>query len=208
MSSRESELHADEVQMYRDTLAALEHKQAPSLSNMRYPFTKAVVESYLSDKAESLIARFRRNDTWQCPTLVVLHTLWADTEAKYTREDLLWADRLLKKESELVTMMQNAGIGLLAGTDLAADSKNGTIQDELAHMVNAGLTPMQALEAATCNPAKFLGKLDNVGSIQRGKAADLVLLNANPLDNIRNTERISVVISRGRLVPIRPISRP
>jgi imidazolonepropionase-like amidohydrolase len=190
--------------MYRDILAALEQKQAPSLSNMRSPFTKAIVESYSSHKAESLIACFRKNDTWQCPTLVVLHTLWADSEAKYTPEDLFWADRLLSKEAELVTMMEKAGIGLLAGTDLPPDTKNGTIHDELAYMVNAGLTPMQALETATCNAAKFLGKLDDVGSIQPGKAADLVLLNANPLVNIRNTERIAVVISRGRLVPIKP----
>jgi imidazolonepropionase-like amidohydrolase len=207
MSSRESELHTDEVQMYRDILAALEEKQAPPLSNMRYAFTKAIVESYSSHKAESLIASFRKNDTWQCPTLVVLHTLWNDNEAKYTPEDLLWADRLLRKEAELVGMMQKAGVGLLAGTDLPPGSKNGTIHDELAYMVDAGLTPMQALETATCNAAKFL-TLDDVGSIQRGKAADLVLLNANPLENIRNTERIAVVISRGRLVAIKPTSRP
>jgi imidazolonepropionase-like amidohydrolase len=201
MSSRESELHADEVQMYRDILASLEQKQAPPLTNMRSAFTKAIINSYSPQRAERLIELFRKNDTWQCPTLVVLHTLWADKEAKYTPEDLLWADRLLRKEAEIVSMMQKAGIGLLAGTDLPPESKSGTLQDELAYMVDAGLTPMQALQAATCNAAKFLGKLNDVGSVQRGKLADLVLLNANPLENIRNTERITVVISRGRLVP-------
>jgi len=160
-----------------------------------------MIDSYSPQRAESLIELFRKNDTWQCPTLVVLHTLWADKEAKYTPEDLLWADRLLRKEAEIVGMMQKDGIGLLAGTDLPPDSKSGTLQDELAYMVDAGLTPMQALQAATCNAAKFLGKLNEVGSIQRGKLADLVLLSANPLENIRNTERITVVISRGRLVP-------
>jgi imidazolonepropionase-like amidohydrolase len=201
MSSRESELHADEVQMYRDMLASLERKQAPALTNMRSDFTKAVVSSYSSQKAEALISLFRRNDTWQCPTLVALHTLWADNEAKYTAEDLIWADRLLKKEAEVLHIMQKAGIGLLAGTDLPPDSTNGTLQDELVDMVDAGLTPMQALRAATCNPAKFLDKLDELGSIKTGKVADLVLLNANPLENIRNTGRIAAVISRGRLVP-------
>jgi len=207
MSSRESELHADEVQMYRDILAALERKQAPPLSNMRSAFTKAIVESYSSQKAKALINRFRKNDTWQCPTLVVLHTLWADKEAKYTSEDLFWADRLLRKEAEVVMMMQKAGIGLLAGTDLPPDSKNGTLEDELEYLVDAGLTPMQALESATCNAAKFLGKLNDLGSIRTGKAADLVLLNANPLENIRNTEHIAAVISRGRLVPIKATPR-
>lgn len=208
MSSRESELHANEIQMYQDILAALGRKQAPPVSNMRSSFTKAVVESYASQKAKALIDRFRRNDTWQCPTLVVLHTLWADNEAKYTPEDLLWADRLLKKETELVAMMQKAGLGILAGTDLAPGTKNGTIHDELAYLVDAGLTPIQALETATRNAAKFLGKLDEVGTIQTGKAADLLLLDANPLEDIHNTERISVVISRGRLVSGKPISRP
>jgi imidazolonepropionase-like amidohydrolase len=88
------------------------------------------------------------------------------------------------------------------------DSKNGTIQDELAYLVSAGLTPMQALETATRNAAKFLGKLEDVGTIQRGRVADLMLLNANPLENIHNTERIAVVISRSRLVRNNPATRP
>jgi imidazolonepropionase-like amidohydrolase len=201
MSSREAELHRDEVQTYRDILAALEQKQAPPLTNMRSAFTRAIVESYSSQKAEALVKLFRKNDTWQCPTLVVLHTLWADKDAKYTSEDLASADRLLRKEAEVVSSMQKAGIGLLAGTDLPADSKGGTLQDELGYMVDAGLTPMQALQAATSNPAKFLGRQNDLGSIEKGKLADLVLLNANPLENIRNTERITAVISRGRLVP-------
>ena len=184
MSSRESELHADEVQMYRDILVSLEHKQAPPLTNMRSAFTKAIVDSYSPQRAERLIGLFRKNDTWQCPTLVVLHTLSADKEAKYTPEDDAegwdWSS---------------------CRTDLPPESKSGTLQDELAYMVDAGLTPMQALQAATCNAAKFLGKLNDVGSIHKGKVADLVLLNANPLENIRNAERIAAVISRGRLVP-------
>jgi imidazolonepropionase-like amidohydrolase len=97
-------------------------------------------------------------------------------------------------------MMQQAGLGLLAGTDLPPDAKNGTIHDELADLVDAGLTPMQALEAATINPAKFLGKSSSLGTIERGKIADLVLLSANPLDDIHNTARISAVILGGRVV--------
>ena len=67
--------------------------------------------------------------------------------------------------------------------------------------MDAGLTPMQALETATRNPAEFLlGKLDSSGTVEKGKVADLVLLNANPLDDIHNTSRISAVILRGRLI--------
>lgn len=199
-SARESELHAEEVQMYQEILNALEHHEPPPTANMRSAFTRAIVESYEPQKAAALIARFRKNNTWQCPTLVVLHTLWTAGESQYTSEDLSWADRLLRKNVELVPMMQKAGVGLLAGTDLPPNAKNGTIHDELADLVEAGLTPMQALETATHNPAVFLGKLDSLGTIEPGKLADLVLLNGNPLDDIHNTSRISAVIFRGRII--------
>jgi imidazolonepropionase-like amidohydrolase len=59
---------------------------------------------------------------------------------------------------------------------------------------------MQALESATSNPAKFLGRFGNSGTVEQGKSADLVLLNANPLEDIHNTRQISAVILRGRIV--------
>jgi imidazolonepropionase-like amidohydrolase len=199
-SKRESELHAEEIQMYQDILAALARKEPPPSLMMRTAFTRAIVESYDSQKAASLVERFRKNDTWQCPTLVVLHTLWADREAQYTPEDLSWAERLIQKDTDLISVMKKAGVGLLAGTDLPANAKDGTIHDELAALVGAGLTPMQALETATRKPAEFLGKLDSLGTVEPGKVADLLLLDANPLDDIRNTRRISAVIVRGRMV--------
>jgi imidazolonepropionase-like amidohydrolase len=67
-------------------------------------------------------------------------------------------------------------------------------------MVEAGLTPMQALQAATRNPARFLGELDQAGTVERGKIANLVLLNADPLENIRNTQKIDSVVLRGKLL--------
>ncbi len=199
-SAQESELHAQEVQMYKDSLTALSNKEMPPTGNTRSAFTRTIVESYDPKKADSLIRRFQKNGTWQCPTLVALHTLWADRAAQYTTEDLRWADRLLAKNAEMIVMMRRGGVRLLAGTDLAPDTKNGTIHDELGYLVDAGLTPMQALETATRNAAEFLGKLDSVGTIERNKAADLVLLDANPLNDIHNTARISAVIIRGRVI--------
>jgi imidazolonepropionase-like amidohydrolase len=64
---------------------------------------------------------------------------------------------------------------------------------------------MQAIETATRNAAEFLGKLDSAGTIERNKAADLVLLDANPLADIHNTARISAVIMRGRVVVAAPL---
>jgi imidazolonepropionase-like amidohydrolase len=65
-------------------------------------------------------------------------------------------------------------------------------------LVEAGLTPMQALQAATYNAAKFFDKLDLMGTVEKGKLADLILLDADPLENIRNTARINAVVVNGR----------
>jgi hypothetical protein len=199
-SKLEAELHAEELQLYDRILESLKSGAAPPDLNMRAEFTRRVVESYDAQKAAALIRRFRKNDTWQCPTLVALRGLWGDSAAQYSSEDLYWSDRLLDLSNELVMMMQKAGVGLLAGTDLPPNAANGSIHDELSNLVEAGLTPMQALVAATRNPAKFLGKISTLGTIESGKFADLVLLDANPLENIRNTRRISVVIVRGQIV--------
>ena len=70
-------------------------------------------------------------------------------------------------------------------------------------MTEAGLSPLQAIQTATINPARFLGREKTQGTIDVGKRADLVLLEADPLTDIRNTRRISAVLVRGRL-----LSRP
>jgi imidazolonepropionase-like amidohydrolase len=73
------------------------------------------------------------------------------------------------------------------------------LQDELALLVQAGLSPAEALRTATLNPARFLGREADMGTIARGKIADLVLLDGNPLADIHNTTRINAVVSNGRL---------
>ena len=74
-----------------------------------------------------------------------------------------------------------------------------SLHDELELLVRSGLTPLEALRAATYNPAEFLGALDSLGTVTQGKVADLVLLDADPLADVRNTRRISAVIANGRL---------
>jgi imidazolonepropionase-like amidohydrolase len=199
-SRDETALHAEEVQLYSDTLEALEHHAPPPTTNMQAAFTRRLIETYDEQKATALMAIFKKNDTWQCPTLVALHTLWTG-DTQYSSEDLIWADRLLSKNAAFVPLMQKRGVGLLAGTDLPPTAKGGTIQDELAALVAAGLTPMQALQTATTQPAKFLKRSRTVGSIEVGMTANLVLLEANPLQDIRNTARIAAVILHGQVVP-------
>jgi len=97
--------------------------------------------------------------------------------------------------------MNRDGVMLLAGTDIAGSRIPGfSLHDELSMLVKAGLNPLQALQTATLNPAIVLNRTQDFGSIEAGKIADLVLLDANPLENIDNTGRISAVVLKGRLL--------
>lgn len=103
---------------------------------------------------------------------------------------------------KMVGRQHHAGVPYLAGTDTAPGvyiMPGFSLHDELANFVEAGFTPMESLQTATSNPAKFFEIEKDYGSIEPGKIADLVLLSANPLDNIRNTQKISAVIANGRL---------
>ncbi|HPF47529.1 MAG TPA: amidohydrolase family protein, partial [Emcibacteraceae bacterium] len=71
------------------------------------------------------------------------------------------------------------------------------IHEELGYFQDAGLTTLQALQAATINNAKFMGKLDRLSTLKQGKEADIVVLNSNPLENIRSTQDIYAVINNG-----------
>jgi imidazolonepropionase-like amidohydrolase len=97
-------------------------------------------------------------------------------------------------------MMQRAGVGLLAGTDTHNPYvlPGFSLHDELALLVEAGLSPLEALQAATLNPARFLKMTDSLGTIAPGKLADFVLLDANPLADIHNTTKIRAVVANGR----------
>lgn len=105
--------------------------------------------------------------------------------------------------------MQRAGVGILAGTDTSNPycMPGFSLHDELGLLVKAGLTPMQALQTATLNPARFLGTERDFGTIEAGKVADLVLLDANPLDDIANTKKIASVIYGGKLYPRSELDR-
>lgn len=177
---------------------------------------------------------FKKNHTWQCPTLIMRHnyallndvSFTSDPRLKYvkpswrarwlrmTREAETWMTEeatrrreTIRREDSLVGQMQRAGIGILAGTDDGNPYvfPGFSLHDELALLVGAGLTPMQALQAATLNPAKFLNKLNSLGTVEEGKLADLVLLDANPLNDIRNTKKIDAVIVRGRFLDRRAL---
>ena len=187
------------------------------------------LESFDARQAAALFARFKRNGTWMCPTLSVLRALAFigdpdfrnDPRLKYiqnflkkqfwedgfgfssrTAEDNARARRVFQKQIEVVGMMKRAGVDFIAGSDTANPYvfPGFSLHDELALLVQAGFTPMEALQAATRDPARYLGRLDSVGTIEKGKIADLVLLDANPLAEIGNTRKVNAVVVGGRLI--------
>ena len=192
-STQARAIHMQEVELYRSSLRALERHQDPPEDNMKAPFTTRLVETYSAARAARLFAAFRRNNTWQCPTLVTLQGLWEG----YTEADKRAGARLFEKSLDVVRDLHRAGVPLLAGTDIAPGRV--ALHDELVLMVRAGLTPMEALQTATRNPAVFTETLKDRGTIEPGKIADMVLLKANPLSRIQNTREIDMVIAGGTL---------
>ncbi len=90
----------------------------------------------------------------------------------------------------------------LAGTDVGGAFlvPGFSMQDELGELVHAGFTPMEAIQAATRDAARFMGREKDLGTIQKGKLADLVLLDADPLESIGNARKIDAVVVNGRLL--------
>lgn len=118
------------------------------------------------------------------------------------RDPLALRQDYFARNLQMVGSLHHAGVPFMAGTDAAPGvyiMPGFSLHDELANFVEAGFTPMEALQTATSNPARFLQMEDSLGSVEPGKIADLVLLRDNPLKDIRNTRNINLVVARGRL---------
>ena len=118
----------------------------------------------------------------------------------YGTDDLATRRKFIGKELEVVGMLHQAGVPFLAGTDTPAGVHifpGFSLHEELQRFVAAGFTPIEALQTATLNPARFLGMEDQLGTVEKGKLADLVLLSANPLEDIANTQKVAGVVLNG-----------
>ena len=136
---------------------------------------------------------FWREKSWPRFTQSIIKDL--DTDPLAVRE------RFVEHELDIVRKLKAAGIPFLAGTDTPAgvDVLPGfSLHLELQRLVDAGFTPLEALQTATINPARFLGKTADLGTVAKAKIADLVLLDADPTQDIRNTRKIAGVVLNGR----------
>jgi imidazolonepropionase-like amidohydrolase len=118
----------------------------------------------------------------------------------YGEDDIKVRKEFIEKELEVVQLLHKAGVPFLAGTDTPPGVyvfPGFSLHEELQRFVVAGFTPLEALQTATLNPARFLGMEEQIGTIEKGKLADLVLLSGNPLEDISNTQKIAAVIVNG-----------
>lgn len=187
---------------------------------------RAMVDKHDPAMAQELFTALVENGTWYVPTHL---TRWVDAYADdgEVREDSLlrYLHPLMKwqwledvdatitqnpsaegrqayrdfyyKGLELTGAAHRAGVRILAGTDYIVPGAD--LHRELVNLVAAGLSPGEALKTATLNPALYFGLEQEYGSVERGKVADLVLLEADPLLDIRNTQRIAAVVFNGNL---------
>ena len=98
---------------------------------------------------------------------------------------------------KIIGALHRAGIPIVAGTDVGVPGH--TLHRELELYVKAGLTPLEAIQAATLTPARVMKLENEVGTIEAGKRADIIILDANPLDNISNIRKVRFVLTQGRL---------
>ena len=185
------------------------------------------------DTATSLIAELARNHVWQCPTVINSVGVPADftsdpglpfwlrqpvegwrrtaiTQAGATDSAAHAAEERATRRLGLIKKMYDAKIPFLAGTDAPQGYDlvpGASIHRELQLFVRAGLTPLQALQTATLNPAIFFGKLADWGAVAAGKTADLVVLTRNPLVDIANTRSVAAVVADGRYYSPRDLDR-
>ncbi|MBF6174360.1 amidohydrolase family protein [Nocardia blacklockiae] len=190
----------------------------------RIRLEQAAAESHSPRRAAALIEQLIRYNCWQSPTLVVQQRLMTgtppgnpgDERLRYLPEYLrrAWQEQAsapaagpsavlqsnFQARLRLLETMSEAGVGIVAGTDAGNPFvfPGFALHEELELLVQAGLSPMRALQAATRDAARCLGMAHRTGTVESGKFADLVVLDGDPLTSIGNTRRIHAVVCRGR----------
>lgn len=190
-------------------------------------FFGANLAMYLdTTQVPALAARTRAAGVWNVPTQVLFENLASDEpgevlaarpEMRYMPAAVVaqWVEakknlanqlgqanlvRLVEVRRQLIRALQDSGAGLLLGCDAPQvwNVPGVATHRELQSLVGAGLTPYQALVAGTVNVGRYLGREGEMGTIEPGRRADLVLLDANPLDDVGNTQKIRGVVLNGR----------
>lgn len=184
------------------------------------------VQNQDEQRRNLVLSRLADNQTWQIPTLSIVTVSsrrpfgkeswrenfrylpdsvkirWGKASKEFSESPIDSASQLYAEWAiEMISYMKEAGVVIMAGTDspIAFLTPGFSLHEELSLLVEGGLSPLQALEAATLRPAQYFEMEDQLGTIEVGKLADLVMLNANPLEDISNTKSIQAVVRDGYL---------
>jgi hypothetical protein len=217
------------MSLMQRSVTAFEKGNKEDRKNTLFLFNSLVLNHFSKQKMKSIAQRLRRNNTHIVPTLVTLRGEYFTNDTSFTNDSRLdymsqetlryWKEtteydikhntqldwqnkrRRWQIEQEIMKILITEKVHIMAGTD--ADNPYAfpgfSLHDELALFVEFGMTPIEALRTATIIPARFLKISDSLGTIKTGKLADLVLLEANPLVDIKNTIKVNAVISNGKL---------
>jgi imidazolonepropionase-like amidohydrolase len=210
---------------------ALAREGAPVSQNFGANLMPYIDESRLP----ALITRTKAAGTWMVPTQILLENWFGPDEsaAMAKRPEIRYTDpkqvenwtarkksftdfypleqrtQFIGLRRKLIKALHDGGVGFLLGSDAPQvwNVPGFSMHRELAVLVASGLTPYQALATGTRNIAVYFGTLDRSGTIEKGKQADLVLLEGNPLQDIANTSKIAGVMIGGRWLPKSEIER-
>jgi hypothetical protein len=179
---------------YEETLKTLRRNQTCVITNA------AQTDTFIGDF--ELIDKSRRRFKTK-KQIEQLEAKIAERDRQIRNQDYRMSDKNRKRHFQDLLQMHRSGVMMLTGTMLNKESV-GTpgllLHDELGLFVQSGLSSFEALKTATVNPARFMRREKDLGTIETGKLADLVLLDANPLTEISNTRKINAVVVNGRLL--------
>ena len=195
------------------------------------PFYRRIAQTYDEGKCQSLAQVLAKNETWQVPTLLRLRTMEFSGSASYRADpNLIYVDKTTRAlwesmgkqyadqlapdaaaafqayyglQQRLTQLLKRNGVKMMAGSDLGGIwvIPGFSLHQEFRELATAGLSPLDVLQTTTLNAAEFLHREATLGTVEQGKNADLVLLDANPIVDVANLARIAAVIVNGRYLP-------
>lgn len=209
-------------------LTAIEEGNLAKRKELSLQWNSLVINNFSKERMKVIAQTLKRNNTHIVPTLVTLRGKYFSNDTSFTNDERLkymsaetlkfWSEftagqlanntqaewlnyrKRWALEREIMQILISEQVPVMAGTD--ADNPYAfpgfSLHDEMAMYVELGMQPIDALRSSTIVPARYLKLSDFIGSVQEGKLADMVLLNANPLENIRNTSKVHSVFVDGR----------
>jgi imidazolonepropionase-like amidohydrolase len=201
----------------------LQRAKPAAIANLR-----RAAATFDEDKVRALARQFATDGTWQCPTLIRVRTqemcdsadfrddpdlrymsarttaAWekaARAFARFSVRDHVTFAAVYRRQLDLVRIFDEERVPLLAGSDCVGAAwviPGSSLHREFDELAAAGLAPLTVLQTATLNPARFLGREDEHGTVEPGRAADLVLLDADPTADVQNLHRVSGVVRAGK----------